>query len=289
MLAATALRSASLPEQVRQRLSSVVGTHQLELPVLPEVAQQVITLANKDGVDLRDLSELIKRDQGLAGNLMRLANSPLYAPPTPLVSLDQVVSRLGLAKVREMALIISCSGKVFSVPGHEATVRLQFRHSLTCGLISQEIARGRRMNVEEAFLGGMLHDIGRPVLLQAIVDFGREAQAKLEPGAIEGACSVLHEMVGSELIQRWTLPVRLAEAIRHHHEPSKAGSGAAGLSAVIALADDLSHLALAGPKHVTESQFRDHPVLDTLNLYDDELNVLLAKLPDIANQAKAMG
>jgi putative nucleotidyltransferase with HDIG domain len=194
----------------------------LELPVLPEVASQVVQLCNRETVDLREVAGLVKRDPAMAGHLMRMANSPLYAPPTPLVSIDQVVSRLGLAKVREIALVISCQSKVFQVAGFEAKVRMQFRHSLAAGLFAQEIARSRRLNVEEAFLCGLLHDVGQPVLLQAIVDLGQAAGLVLERGAVETACAMLHARVGASLVAHWSLPVRLADAIRHHHDRGRA-------------------------------------------------------------------
>jgi HD-like signal output (HDOD) protein len=288
MLAAPALKPIPLPEPIRTQLATLVINKQLELPVLPEVASQVVQLCNRENVDLRELAVVVKRDPSMAGHLMRLANSPLYAPPTPLVSIDQVVSRLGLVKVRELALVISCQSKVFTVKGYEEKVRLQFRHSLAAGLFAGEIARARRLNVEEAFLCGLLHDVGQPVLLQAVVDLANKAGITLERPAVEGACSMLHDRVGGDLVAHWSLPVRLSDAIRWHHQPEKA-TQAMSQARITALADDLSHLLLGGPKVVTEDAIREHPLLEALNIYPEEMDAILAKAPGFKSQVEAMG
>ena len=82
-----------------------------------------------DSCDARRLSRMIHRDAALAGHVLKLANSPLYAPTVPIVSLQQAVSRLGMKKIREMALVAACQAKVFRVPGQDARVRQLDRKS----------------------------------------------------------------------------------------------------------------------------------------------------------------
>ncbi len=121
--------AAGLPDAVRLLLMERISQNTLELPVLPDVASKVVNMCNDPNADSRALAQLVQRDAAMAGHLMRLANSVLYAPAVPLVSLDQVVSRMGMKKVREIALVISCQSKVFAVPGHEDLVKALFRHS----------------------------------------------------------------------------------------------------------------------------------------------------------------
>jgi putative nucleotidyltransferase with HDIG domain len=274
--ASTARLSPAIHEQLERRIAE----GKLELPVLPEVASQVVQLSNDPNADTRKLAAIVQRDQAMAGHLMRLANSPFYAPKFPLVSLDQVISRMGMKKVREIALVISCQSKVFAVPGHEATVKKLFRHSLAAGAFAQEIARSRRWNVEEGFLCGLLHDVGRPVLLQELVDLHNAAKLPFAADAATALIDARHAEVGATLVNGWSLPARLGETIRTHHHPLTSTT-AAQTAMMTNLADDLAHLLLEGGRSVSEAQVREHPMLVPLNLYPDEMEALLAKRPTV--------
>src|SRR5438132_707575 len=83
----------------------------------------------------------------------------------------------------------------------------------------QVIARARRWNVEEGFLCGLLHDVGRPVLLQAMVDLHRELGYPLDRQSAFAAMDEFHCRVGKYLTEEWTLPARVAETILYHHDP----------------------------------------------------------------------
>jgi HD-like signal output (HDOD) protein len=280
----------ALPAPVLELLVARLKSGSLELPVLPEVATQVVKLSNDETTDTRRLAALIVRDQAMAGHLMRMANSPLYSPKIPLVSLDQVVSRMGMKKVREIALVISCQSKVFQVAGFEALVKSHFAHSLAAAAFAQEIARARRWNVEEAFLCGLLHDVGWPLLLQELVDLHKQCGCALELAAVEAAIGRLHARVGSDLVGHWALPARLAETILFHHDPLKSTS-AAQTAMMTDLADDLAHLTvpLVGKgREITEEGIRRHPMLSPLNIYPDELDALLAQRDKVKAMVEAV-
>lgn len=287
MLAQSAGVSAQLDPTVLRRLAERVLKGALTLPVLPEAASKVVQLCNNPATDLRELAAVVARDPAMVGNLMRLANSLLYGAGTQLVSLDQVLARLGVVKVREMALVISCQGEVFQVPGHEALVKLQFKHCLATALFAQEIARSRRLNVEEAFLCGLLHDMARPVLLQEIIAICNECQVPFNFAAADGVIGSLHPRVGADMIKFWKLPVRLAEVVQFHHDPLKAPT-ARNQAMMTALADDLAHLLLKGPKNISNVDVNDHPLLSELNIYPDEMEALIAFGPKVKMSVEMM-
>jgi HD-like signal output (HDOD) protein len=139
---------------------------------------------------------------------------------------------------------------------------------------AQEIARIRRLNVEEAFLSGLLHDIGRPVMLQALIDLYREFHLAPDKDVIAATAAAHHTRVGSMLVARWSLPDTLATTILFHHQPSLAGDGEQA-SMIISLADDLAHVTLdAEPPAAT--LVRSHPALAVLNLYPEDVDKLLS-------------
>jgi putative nucleotidyltransferase with HDIG domain len=279
-----------LPAAVHDRLIERLSSNSLELPVLPEVASQVVTLSNDPSADTRRLAQLIQRDQAMAGHLMRMANSPFYSPKIPLVSLDQVVSRMGMKRIREIALIISCQSKVFKVPGFEPLVKSHFRHSLAAAAFAQEIARSRRWNVEEAFLCGLLHDVGWPVLLQELVDLYKACDVPFDLATAESVISALHTRIGSDLVKHWSLPARLGDTILYHHDPT-ASTTAAQTAMMTNLADDLAHLTVPlhdNPRPVTEESVRGHAMLATLNIYPDEMDALLAMREKVTGMIEAV-
>jgi putative nucleotidyltransferase with HDIG domain len=274
----------------RERFLEKIAQGAFELPMLPEVASQVMAATQDDNCDAKKLSQLIHRDASLAAHVLKLANSPLYAPTVPIVSLQQAVSRLGMKKIKEMSLVVACQAKVFRVPGYDARIRELFRHSVAAAAYAQEIARMRRWNVEEAFLCWLLHDAGKPVLLQLLVDIQKELDLGVDLSLVEDILDEMHGSVGGRLVENWRLPARLAETIMYHHRPQEART-AGQTSMMTNIADDLAHFALATKPvtPVTEDQLRSHAMLVPLNLYRDELDSLIARGATIKAAAEAIG
>ncbi|MFG0319581.1 MAG: HDOD domain-containing protein [Planctomycetota bacterium JB042] len=275
-----------LPAEMHAALARKIESGEIELPVLPEVASQVITASMDEACDIRKLSTILNRDQSMAAHVLRLCNSAMYAASVPIVSLQQALSRLGLKRIREIALLISCETKVFKVAGFDLRVRALFRHSLAAAAFAQEIARARRWNVEEAFLCGLLHDIGRPVLLQTLVDLRKEMDLDVEKEAIEEASREFHCRVGKDLAARWNLSDRLIETIEYHHDPEAAPT-VSRTAMMTRLADDLAHFAL-GKDRVAEEEIREHPMNVPLNMYPDELEGLIQRRDEIVEMIDKM-
>lgn len=242
---------------------------------------------SREDADARVLADLIRRDAAFAAHLLRVANSPAYASRTPIVSLQQAISRLGLRTIREIAVLISCKTRAFQVKGHEEDVRLLFRHSLAAGLYAQEIARTRRLNVEDAFLAGLLHDVGRPTAIQASVDLQAElGLSALTKEDIHRVVGAVHEEVGEAMLRAWGLSPRLASAVRHHHHPQNAGDAAAAAT-LVQLADDFAHYA-APLRPVSDDDLRRHPAAAALNLYPELVEALLARRDEVIAQVEAI-
>ena len=102
-------------------------------------------------------------------------------------------------------------------------------------LYAAEIAKHRKRLGDEAFMAGLLHDIGRPLLMQALVDLHREERLTLDPESAWPSVAAAHARVGGALADRWGLPPRVAEAVRRHHSADNE------LSHLVALADRLAH------------------------------------------------
>src|SRR4051794_18613299 len=99
-----------------------IASGALELPLLPHVAGQVCALSTSDDASARSLAALLHRDQAIAAHVLRVANSPLYRPRVPIVSLQQAISRLGMTTLREIVLTVSMRSRVFNVSGYTTEI-----------------------------------------------------------------------------------------------------------------------------------------------------------------------
>jgi putative nucleotidyltransferase with HDIG domain len=221
---------------VQARFETLVARGELPLPLLPEVASQVLTLADRPECDARRLAELIKRDAALTAHVLQVASSPVYASATKVASLQQTIGRLGFATIVQIALVVASKTRVFQVKGFDTEVRAAFRHSLATALYAQHIARRRRSTVDVAFLAGLFHDFGQPVLLQTLVDLHRAEDEMPDRAEVMAAVEDAHAEVGASLVERWKLPDKVAEAVRRHHAP-----GGCELATLVALADSFAH------------------------------------------------
>jgi putative nucleotidyltransferase with HDIG domain len=276
-------------EQARQIVGKLLGSGAFELPLLPQVSQQVVALCNSADVDSRRLAEVVHRDQALAANLLRLANSAAFGGKVAIVSLQQAISRLGLVRIGEIALLVAAQAGVFQVKEHQAVARGLWRHSLVTALFAREIARQRRRNVEGGFLCGLLHDAGKAVILAALGKQGGDVVKKLLPDELLALLDGEHCRAGALLAQSWRLPETVAQAIAHHHAPEQAGPHFEA-AAMVALADQLAHATCSdGGPGVRPEDLSGSPLLPRLDLYPDDLQALLAQRDEIRRLADEVG
>ena len=263
-----------VPAQIRNELETRLNAGNLELPLLPGVAMEITSAAAKDDVDTRTIAEMLKRDAALSAHVLRIVNSPVYSPRAQIVSLQQAVARVGAVKIREIALVIACRTAVFKTKGYEQEIDDVFRHCIGTALFAQEIARNTRNNVEDAFLCGLLHDVGRPVLLQALVTLLREAKVHAGRESVLALVTELHERAGAALAKAWTLPETVVTTLGKHHssEPEKETVPVR----IISLADRFAHLAETG-NELTSQALSGHPALAALEIYPDVLDKIIKR------------
>ncbi len=274
-------------DPLRAAVAHRLAAGQLSLPMLPRVASQVIALVGNPTTDANRLSELIHRDPALAGQVLRIANSPAYMPRMPIVSLQQAVSRLGLNIVSEIAFAASLQSGVFRVPGYESVLNQLWRHALASGAFAKEIARVRRLNVESAFLCGLLHSVGKPALLQLVNDVVKSNSMRVGPIALLALLEDLHTIVGVRIAEQWCLPKPVAASIEHCTAYARAG-GFRQEAMITFLADRLATHSLEPARLGGDDGFRDTPAIADLNLYPDDVTGLLARREKVLELVAAM-
>jgi putative nucleotidyltransferase with HDIG domain len=284
--AARVTPTSTVPQAILDELAWRVAQGQVDLPLLPGVAMEVTKVAAQDSTDARAIAELLRKDQAMAVHVLRVVASPVYSGRTQIVSLQQAVARLGVQKIREIALAIAFRVGVFKLKGYEAEVASMFQHSIGAAMFAQEVARVARRNVEDAFMCGLLHDVGRPVILQALVKILSEQRLAVPRSAVVAATGDIHAELGGMLAESWDLPDAVGAAIRHHHSLSPPDAHLT-IVRITALADELSRF-LFEPERMPEAELRKHPSLAPLELYPDMLDKVLSKSELIRSSAGAL-
>ena len=253
----------------------------LALPMLPNVAAEVMASSIDRQADAAKLAALIQRDQSLASNVLRMANSPALRATTTIVSLQQAIARLGMLRIREIAVSVAFKGALLRGGPYEARTDAIWRGSLAAGLWAREIARVARKSVEVAYLCGLLHGIGAPVVLHRL----GELDAGLQPSAVDDLLATLAPIAGVRLAEAWSLPEPIAATIRYLHDPKQAGANA-DLVAAASLGSVLGQWSDSDEESI--EPLLGLPATTWLNLYPDDVEALLAHRTEIAESLAAM-
>jgi putative nucleotidyltransferase with HDIG domain len=278
--------AASQLEQLEQALVQKIKTGDVELPLLPQAASQVMALASDPSADAAKLSSLIHQDQALAAHVLRIANSPAYMPRSPVVSLQHAVAMLGITLLSEIAFTASLKSGAFKVPGYEDDVKQLWRHSLASGAFAKEVARMRRVNVESAYLCGLLHAIGKPVVLRTATTLASQQRIALEKPVLSGWMAGYHTEVGAMIADKWGLPKQVAVAIQYHGDYDHATEFRQECLLTCVANRLASHLLT--PDEMPEDTLRDHSVFAELNLYPQDIDKLLLTKDQVLTIVNAM-
>lgn len=273
-------------EQLEQALVQKIKTGDVELPLLPQAASQVMALASDPSADAAKLSALIHQDQALAAHVLRIANSPAYMPRSPVVSLQHAVAMLGITLLSEIAFTASLKSGAFKVPGYEDDVKQLWRHSLASGAFAKEVARMRRVNVESAYLCGLLHAIGKPVVLRTATTLASQQRIALEKPVLSGWMAGYHTEVGAMIADKWGLPKQVAVAIQYYGDYDHATEFRQECLLTCVANRLASHLLT--PDEMPEDTLRDHSVFAELNLYPQDIDKLLLTKDQVLTIVNAM-
>ena len=278
--------AASQLEQLEQALVQKIKTGDVELPLLPQAASQVMALASDPSADAAKLSALIHQDQALAAHVLRIANSPAYMPRSPVVSLQHAVAMLGITLLSEIAFTASLKTGAFKVPGYEDDVKQLWRHSLASGAFAKEVARMRRVNVESAYLCGLLHAIGKPVVLRTATTLASQQRIALEKPVLSGWIAGYHTEVGALIADKWGLPKQVAVAIQYYGDYDHATEFRQ--ECLLTCVADRLATHLLTPNELSEDTLREHSVFAELNLYPQDIDTLLLTKDQVITIVNAM-
>lgn len=246
-------------------------------PFSPVLNRLLASLANDD-VSFGELGTLIEKDTVMAGNVLRLVNSAAYGFSGTVSSVRHAVAILGLGRLRNLVMAMSISRVWRGVRTPEGWSSTRFNvHSVAAAILADLVAERVAVPYPEgAFVGGLLHDLGKLLiatslprehaLIQALAEAGNGSIEECE----EQVIGITHSALSGAALRKWNLPVPIQKAVSFHHRPEHANQGRLDLSHVIQVADqlaiDLGH-TLSRPEQ--RSHGEANPLPARLGLTDD--------------------
>jgi HD-like signal output (HDOD) protein len=258
------------------------------LPPFSPILNRVLASLASDDVSFAMLGDLIEKDTVVAGNVLRVVNSALYARRGTVNSVRHALSLLGINKLRNIVLGMSLARMWNQVRTSSSWSMARFNlHSAATAILSDQLAQRLPANYAEgAFVGGLLHDVGRLLIAIGIPDeHGRILQLHQQDSVSYLDCEFqilgfTHPELSAQALAEWNLPVPIQTAVRYHHapaaDPTKVPPGEIALSRIVDAAN--RYVNSTGVSIIVE----EHPeapstaLIESLGLAPDAQERLLA-------------
>jgi len=240
---AFALRTL-LQDEHLQKIVGEIGS----LPSLPVVYREVMASLQKPNASLADVGKVIGKDVAMTATLLKLVSSAFFGLSKPVNTVERAVAFLGLDTLITLVLAqgIFKESPPINVPGF--SIEKLWQHSLATASAARIIAGQQgcdKAELDDAFLAGMLHDVGKLVLAQSMPEqFGEVLATARDNSAIHAEREVLqttHADIGAYLLGLWGLTDAVVESVAFHERAGDAVTGGIGLPAIVHAADRLVH------------------------------------------------
>jgi len=208
-----------------------------DLPTISAVANEINAAARNDSLTVKTLGTIISRDPALTATVLKLANSAYYGMAREITSTDRAVTILGFDTIKNLALTISVFHVFKSRTGQLLDLKGLWYHSLGVGIAAKHLAlhspimAGDKDLPEQAFICGIMHDIGKIAFAQNLPAEMAEILKQTQNGSIsqheieKAVLGFNHQRAGQAMADSWNFPEDYQTVIRLHHTPSAAAIG----------------------------------------------------------------
>ncbi|WP_150112183.1 HDOD domain-containing protein [Desulfonatronovibrio hydrogenovorans] len=199
----------------------------LKLASLPRIFMLIQEAIQDPRTSSRHLADIISKDQGLAAKLLKLVNSAFYGFPSRIDTISRAVTIIGTRQLSVLALGVCAVSRFRNISPDILSMEEFWKHSIACAIGAKTLAGFRNLpNTESFFVCGLLHDIGKLIMLDYYPDHYLRTMIrarKTNTSLIMEEKTFFrrdHAALGARMVRRWKLPLKIEQAIRHHENPS---------------------------------------------------------------------
>lgn len=271
------------------------------IATLPEITLKIIELVESPSSTAQDLNKVISNDPALCSRILKVVNSAFYGLPGQVGSINRAIVLLGLNAVKNIAIAASLA-KLFRGGSltPEFNAKDLWTHSITTATACKMVADQLKLGLgDEAFLAGLIHDIGiiveiqydRHRLIEVLERCKPDVDGKPTGDWMQAETEIFgatHQDFGQGLCEKWKFPKNFALVTGYHHRPLELAKDIRTLVSIVHVADKISGTLPGGFRMDTADTNVDPAVLESLGLSAEALAQITAKLPEHMQQVSAM-
>ena len=267
-----------------QKIVSQIGS----LPTLPNIYFELVGELDKEDTSPKKIGEIVAKDIGLVGNILKVVNSSFFGFPREISSPEQAVTLLGLDTIKALTLSTYLFNIVEDISKLGFSLDALWRHSLFTSTLAKKIAEFENMGkivAEQSFMGGLIHDVGKLIMAYRLPSEYRRCldevkkSNKLVWEVEREMFGPTHAEVGAYLMGLWGIPDSILHALAFHHNPSALPSQEPGPLTFVHAANHIEH------ELIIYNEEYARPELDMLHL---ESVGILSGLPQWINLGRTM-
>lgn len=289
----TATNSTQPSAEQRKLVVEAAVREVAQIATLPEITLKIIRLVEDPDSTAADLHKIIANDPALSARVLKVVNSAFYALPGQIGSVNRAIVMLGLNAVKNIAIAASLA-KLFRggrlCPSFSA--RDLWQHCIAVGAATKMLSEKTKLGLpDEAFLAGLIHDIGLMVEMQArrpqLLEVVDRAHRETTPFCTieQEVLGVDHQDFGRGLCQLWKFPNNLANVTGFHHRPLELDPQARPLTGLVHLGDYLAAHCAIGYARTVDDEQPEQQLCDELKLTSKMLDEVATALPDATEVA----
>ncbi len=268
------------------------------MPILPTMITQVMMLADNPNAGTRDFEKVISRDSVMTAKILRMANSAYYGGDGNITGLQFALAKLGCNVVRSICVSVAMQSSLNSKSfGKTLNITQLWQHSLAVACAAKVLATLKRdPHAEEAFISGLMHDLGKVALAMFLPEETNKVYATMQMKKIsqyeaEQECiSITHQQIGFAVAGHWSIPQMYHSAIKNHHTPFAESIELDPLTAYVHVGNAIAHQAGLGVTPFDGNYEPDPLVLEFLGIDKEQLAPLqLAVATSVSRLSSQMG
>ena len=268
------------------RVQELIASGEFQLPPVPELALRLRTALEDDSTDRRQIVELISAEPAVAATLLRTANCEALGFRATS-DLSQAISRLGLKQVQAIVTAVLVQGQFEAdTDSTRNTTKTLWDHAIASATVAKHLAKRESYSPDDAFLSGLLHGIGRLLVLRALDRLGQvDTELALTPAAVDELVEALQYELGFSTLWSWNFTEDICEAARALNPEEANPTGT--ISRIVRAADLIAQKLGMHPRPDPDVELLDDATIQSFDIGEEDMAALLVDLEREIDEVKS--